>query len=162
MPLGLFGTIWDSQDDAVRAAARYVDSLIVAHQILKNYEVGGFVYYSGKGFSYNITTSFRSGSIRPSDIDSIRVSDAAALWHTHNFLVDTGSGELFSGYETGDKGLSRSYSLPIYLYSPQHRIYSFEDQGNKIQNVIINGRQKAVSLPYGIKTEVSNVEPKAL
>jgi len=85
------GTVWDSEKDAVRAAARYVDSLNAAHPVLKHYELGGWVYYSEDGFSFNITTSYKSNTINRSDLLSLRVGDSVAVWHTHNFLVDTGA-----------------------------------------------------------------------
>jgi hypothetical protein len=156
------GTVWDSEDDAVRAAARYVDSLNAAHPVLKHSELGGWVYYSEDGFSFNITTSYKNDSINRSDLLSLRVGDSVAVWHTHNFLVDTGIGEKFSSYESGDKGISREFNVPIYLYSPQRKISAFEHQGVKLQNVNIQGRQRLISAPYGTRREVKNVEPKAL
>jgi hypothetical protein len=155
------GTIWSSEQDAVRAAGRYAESL--KHGLTK-VEVGGWIYQTEDGYSFNITTSYRQGEIRNSDLESIRIEGAVAIWHTHNFLPqNNGHGEDFSDY-SGDKGVSKHYNMPVYMYSPTRRIYSFKHKGYRYEDKVIvtHGlkRTTRVLVPYGVQKEYKNVEPK--
>jgi hypothetical protein len=125
------GSIFPTPDQTAKNAVRYARTL---NQLVEH---GGWIYPKDGGYTYNCTSG--NPAVVPNEkLEELRkhIPSPDSGWHVHTYEKDPITDKFrYPHISLGDKKSAAYYKVPVYLGSPNGKIYVYDPRTEKTRTL---------------------------